>query len=123
MAGPSATTGTAAKFQAHELDRLVGPYPEAVVTYRARSPVHAADQITSPVLLLQGLDETIVPPAQTQLMAEALNRTGIPHRYLSFQGEGHGLRRPSSIKQALEAELALYLNAMTHTPSTSHPAR
>jgi dipeptidyl aminopeptidase/acylaminoacyl peptidase len=27
----------APKFQAHELDRLVGPYPEAVATYRARS--------------------------------------------------------------------------------------
>jgi dipeptidyl aminopeptidase/acylaminoacyl peptidase len=97
----------APKFQAHELDRLVGPYPEAVVTYRARSPVHAADQITSPVLLVQGLEDTIVPPAQTRLMAEALNRTGIPHRYLTFQGEGHGLRRPSSIKRALEAELFL----------------
>jgi dipeptidyl aminopeptidase/acylaminoacyl peptidase len=113
----------APKFQAHELDRLVGPYPEAVVTYRARSPVHAADQITSPVLLLQGLEDTVVPPAQTRLMAEALNRTGIPHRYLTFQGEGHGLRRPSSIKRALEAELSLYLDAMTHTPSTSRPAR
>jgi dipeptidyl aminopeptidase/acylaminoacyl peptidase len=111
----------APKFQAHELDRLVGPYPEAVVTYRARSPVYAADQIASPVLLLQGLDDLIVPPAQTQLMAEALNRTGIPHRYLTFQGEGHRLRRPSSLKQALEAELSLYLDAMTHAPSTSHP--
>ena len=113
----------APKFQAHELDRLVGPYPEAVVTYRARSPVHAADQITSPVLLLQGLEDTIVPPAQTRLMAETLNRMGIPQRYLTFQGEGHGLRRPSSIKRALEAELSLYLDAMTHAPSTSRPAR
>jgi dipeptidyl aminopeptidase/acylaminoacyl peptidase len=113
----------APKFQAHELDRLVGPYPEAVVTYRARSPVHAADQITSPVLLLQGLEDTIVPPAQTRLMAEALKRRGIPHRYLSFQGEGHGLRRPSSITRALEAELSLYLDATTHAPSTSHPTR
>jgi dipeptidyl aminopeptidase/acylaminoacyl peptidase len=85
--------------------------------------VHAADQITSPVLLLQGLEDTIVPPAQTRLMAEALNRTGIPQRCLSFQGEGHGLRRPSSIKRALEAELSVYLDAMTHAPSTSHPAR
>jgi dipeptidyl aminopeptidase/acylaminoacyl peptidase len=112
----------APKFQAHELDRLVGPYPEAVVTYRARSPVHAADQITSPVLLVQGLEDTIVPPAQTRLMAEALNRTGIPHRYLTFQGEGHGLRRPSSIERALGAELSLYLDAMPRAPSTSRPA-
>jgi dipeptidyl aminopeptidase/acylaminoacyl peptidase len=85
--------------------------------------VHAADQITSPVLLVQGLEDTIVPPAQTRLMAEALNHRGIPHRDLTFQGEGHGLRRPSSIKRALEAELPLYLDAMTHAPSTSRPAR
>jgi dipeptidyl aminopeptidase/acylaminoacyl peptidase len=112
----------APKFQAHELDRLVGPYPEAVLTYRARSPVHAADQITSPVLLLQGLEDPIVPPAQTQLMAEALIRMGIPHRYLTFQGEGHGFRRPSSIKRALEAELSLYLDAMTYAPTTGQPS-
>ena len=46
--------------------------------------MQAADQITSPVLLVQGLEDTIVPPAQTRLMAEALNRTGIPHRYLTL---------------------------------------
>jgi dipeptidyl aminopeptidase/acylaminoacyl peptidase len=72
---------------------------------------------------LQGLDDLIVPSTQIQLMAEALNRTGIPHRYLTFHGEGHGLRRPISITRALEAELSLYLDAMAHAPSTSHPAR
>jgi dipeptidyl aminopeptidase/acylaminoacyl peptidase len=55
-------------------------------------------------------------------MAEALNRTGIPHRYLTFQGEGHGLRRPSGIERALGAELSLYLDAMPRAPSTSRPA-
>jgi dipeptidyl aminopeptidase/acylaminoacyl peptidase len=110
----------APKFQAHELDRLVGPYPQAVATYRARSPVHSAHRITSPVLLLQGLDDTVVPPTQTQLMAKALMSTGIPHRYLTFQGEGHGFRRPSSIRRALEAELSLYLDAMPHAASTGH---
>jgi dipeptidyl aminopeptidase/acylaminoacyl peptidase len=113
----------APKFQAHELDRLVGPYPQAVATYRARSPVHRSDRITCPVLLLQGLNDTIVSPAQTQLMAKALIRKGIPHRYLTFQGEGHGFRRPSSIKRALEAELSLYLDAMTHASSTAHPSQ
>jgi dipeptidyl aminopeptidase/acylaminoacyl peptidase len=110
----------APKFQAHELDRLVGPYPQAVATYRARSPVHSAHRISCPVLLLQGLDDTIVPPTQTQLMAKVLMSTGIPHRYLSFQGEGHGFRRPSSIRRALEAELSLYLDAMAHGPSAGH---
>jgi dipeptidyl aminopeptidase/acylaminoacyl peptidase len=91
-----------------------------VATYRARSPLHAVDRIARPVLLLQGLDDTIVPPTQTQLMAKVLMSTGIPHRYLSFQGEGHGFRRPSSIRRALEAELSLYLDAMAHGPSAGH---
>jgi len=112
----------APKFQAHELDRLVGPYPQAVGTYRARSPVHSAHRITSSVLLLQGLDDTIVSPSQTQLMAKALMSTGISHRYLTFEGEGHGFRRPSSIRRALEAELSLYLDAIPHAPSTGHLA-
>jgi dipeptidyl aminopeptidase/acylaminoacyl peptidase len=113
----------APKFQAHELDRLVGPYPEAVNTYQARSPMHNADQIACPVLLLQGLNDTIVPPSQTELMAKALMSRGIPHRYLTFQGEGHVFRRPSSIRRALEAELSLYLSAMTHAPSSGHPPK
>ena len=83
--------------------------------------MHAADQITRPVLLVQGLEDTIVPPAQTRLMAEALTSTGIPHRYLTFQGEGHGFRRASSIKRAIEAELSLYRDAMTHTPALATP--
>jgi dipeptidyl aminopeptidase/acylaminoacyl peptidase len=113
----------APKFQAHELDRLVGHYPEAVATYRARSPVHSAHRITSPVLLLQGLEDTIVPPTQTELMAKALRSRHIPHRYLTFEDEGHGFRRPSSIERALEAELSLYLDAVTRAPSAGLPAR
>lgn len=42
---------------------------------------------------------------------------------LTFRGEGHGFRRPSSITRALEAELSLYLDASTHAPSAGHPAQ
>jgi dipeptidyl aminopeptidase/acylaminoacyl peptidase len=102
----------APKFQAHELDRLVGPYPEAVATYRARSPLYAADQIASPVLLLQGLDDTVVTPSQARVMAEALARRGVRHAYLTFPHEGHGFRRPDTIQRALKAELSFYLDAL-----------
>jgi dipeptidyl aminopeptidase/acylaminoacyl peptidase len=57
------------------------------------------------MLLLQGLDDEIVPPAQSEAMAEALARKGIPHAYLAFEGEGHGFRRAETIVRALEAEL------------------
>jgi dipeptidyl aminopeptidase/acylaminoacyl peptidase len=102
----------APKFQAHELDRLVGPYPEAVATYRARSPLYAVDRIARPVLLVHGLEDTVVPPAQAQVMDEALDRRGIRHVLLVFPGEGHGLPRPDSIRHALEVELSFYVAAL-----------
>jgi dipeptidyl aminopeptidase/acylaminoacyl peptidase len=106
----------APKFQAHELDRLVGPYPEAAATYRARSPLHAVDRIVRPVLLVHGLEDTVVPPSQAQAMAEALERRGVQHLLLIFPGEGHGFRRPESIQRALEAELSFYLEALGLAP-------
>jgi dipeptidyl aminopeptidase/acylaminoacyl peptidase len=107
----------APKFQAHELDRLVGPYPEAAATYRARSPLHAVDRIARPVLLVHGLEDTVVPPMQAQVMAEALERRGIRHVLLAFPGEGHGFRRPENIWRALEAELSFYLEALGLAPA------
>jgi dipeptidyl aminopeptidase/acylaminoacyl peptidase len=109
----------APKFQTHELDRLVGPYPEAAATYRARSPLHAVDRIVRPVLLVHGLEDTVVPPSQAQVMAEALARRGIRHVLLAFPGEGHGFRRPESIRRALEVELSFYLAALGLTRSKS----
>jgi len=45
-------------------------------------------------------------------MAEALARRGVRHVVLAFPGEGHGFRRPESIRRALEAELSFYLAAL-----------
>jgi dipeptidyl aminopeptidase/acylaminoacyl peptidase len=109
----------APKFQAHELDRLIGPYPQAAATYRARSPMHNADRIACPVLLLQGLDDKVVPPVQAQAMAEALTRTGVRHTHLTFPGEGHGFRHPDTIRRALEAELSFSLDALGLAPSAA----
>ncbi len=102
----------APKFQAHQLDRLIGPEQQAVDLYRARSPLHRVHEIRRPVLLLQGLQDPIVPPAQAEAMAQALERTGIPHTYLAFPAEGHGFHSSADIQQALEAELAFYLRVL-----------
>jgi acetyl esterase/lipase len=107
----------APKFQSHELDRLVGPYPEAAATYWARSPLHTVDRIARPVLLVHGLEDTVVPPNQAQVMAEALERRGVRHLLLAFPGEGHGFRRPESTRRALEAELSFYVAALGLAPA------
>jgi dipeptidyl aminopeptidase/acylaminoacyl peptidase len=81
------------------------------------------DRITRPVLLVHGLEDTVVPPMQAQAMAEALERTGVRHVLLTFPGEGHGFRRPESIRGALEAELSFYLATLGLAPHARHASR
>ena len=94
------------KFESRYLDRLVGPYPEAAQTYRQRSPVHFLDRISCPVLVMQGLDDKVVPPSQAEAIVESLAANGIPYTYLAFEGEGHGFRGAAAIRRSLEAELS-----------------
>jgi len=94
------------KFESRYMDRLVGPYPEAAETYRQRSPVHFLDQIRCPVLVMQGLDDRVVPPSQAEAIVAALESNGIPYAYLAFAGEGHGFRGAVAIRRSLEAELS-----------------
>ena len=99
-------SSTPHKFESRYDHRLVGPYPEAAALYRERSPVHFAADISSPVLILQGLDDRVVPPSQAESIVAALASNGIPHAYLPFEGEGHGFRGAYAIRRTLEAELS-----------------
>jgi dipeptidyl aminopeptidase/acylaminoacyl peptidase len=94
------------KFESRYLDRLVGPLPEAAALYRERSPVHFLDRISCPVLVMQGLEDKVVPPSQAEAIVEALAANGIPHAYVAFEGEGHGFRGAAAMRRALEAELS-----------------
>jgi dipeptidyl aminopeptidase/acylaminoacyl peptidase len=94
------------KFEAHYEHSLVGPYPERADLYRERSPITHADQISAPLLILQGLEDKVVPPAQADAIIEALRRRGIPYAYLAFEGEGHGFRRADSRRRMYEGELS-----------------
>jgi len=93
------------KFESHYCDSLIGPYPERVDLYRERSPIHSADRIERPLLLLQGLEDKVVPPSQAEMMAAALDRKAVPYAYLTFAGEGHGFRKQENVRRAIEAIL------------------
>lgn len=58
---------------------------------RQLSPIHSVDRIRAPLLLVHGEDDTNVPYTESLQMAEALAEHGLPHRLLSFEGEGHEL--------------------------------
>jgi dipeptidyl aminopeptidase/acylaminoacyl peptidase len=90
------------------LDQLVGPYPAEKERYRARSPIEHLDGFSEPVILLQGLEDKIVPPNQAELILKSLKERGIPVAYVPFEGEQHGFRKAENIVRAQEAELYFY---------------
>ncbi len=110
------------KFESRYLDAMIGPYPERADVYRERSPIHAVDRIRVPVLVLQGLDDRVVPPAQAEAIVAALRSNGIPVAALFFEGEGHGFRGAPAIVRSSEAELAFLAAVFGFTLADPVPA-
>jgi len=109
------------KFESRYLDRLIGPYPEARDEYRARSPIHFVDRLACPIILFQGLEDRVVPPNQSEMMAGAARAKGLPVAYLTFEGEQHGFRKAETIVRCLEAELSFYAAVFGFTPADRLP--
>ena len=103
-------------FESRYLDGLVGPLPECEALYVQRAPIGHVTEATCPVLLMQGLDDPVVPPVQAESIAADLAAHGIPYAYLPFAGESHGFRKAETIMASLEAELSFYGQIMGFTP-------
>jgi dipeptidyl aminopeptidase/acylaminoacyl peptidase len=96
------------KFESRYLDGLIGPYPERRDLYVARSPIHHVEGFDRPLIVLQGLEDEVVPPNQAEMIVDALRAKGVPVAYVTFAGEQHGFRQAANIRRALEAELSFY---------------
>ena len=112
---------TTHKFESKYLDLLVGPWPEAAELWAERSPVRHAEQLSSPLLILQGDEDEVVPPAQSEEIVRALQRRGLPYAYLLFEGEQHGFRKMESISRGLSAELTFYGKILGFEPADRLP--
>lgn len=108
-------------FESRYLDGLIGPLPAASALYDERSPMGHVTPLTCPILLLQGLEDPIVPPSQSEAIAADLAAHGIPYAYIAFEGESHGFRKAETIIRSLEAELAFYGQIMGFTPPGISP--
>jgi dipeptidyl aminopeptidase/acylaminoacyl peptidase len=110
-------------FESRYLDGLIGPLPGFEAIYNERAPLGHVTDATCPVLLLQGLDDPVVPPEQAMSIAADLAAHGIRHAYLPFPGESHGFRKAATIIAALEAELSFYGQILGFTPPGIPPVQ
>lgn len=100
------------KFESQYVNQLMGGPPEKIPeVYKSRSPIYMADRIRSPLLILQGEIDKVVPPAQNKTIYEAVKKQGVKTKYIEFEGEGHGFRKSENIKRSLEEEEAWYREA------------
>jgi dipeptidyl aminopeptidase/acylaminoacyl peptidase len=100
------------KFEEKYSDMLVAPYPTGVNLIRERSPINHVDKMSRPTLILQGDQDTIVPPSQSIAIFEALKEKKIPTGILIFEGEGHGFKKADTIKKSLDAQLYFYADIL-----------
>lgn len=117
-----ALAGDTHKFESRYLDQVIGPYPERKDLYIDRSPIHHLDGFNAPLLLLQGLEDKVVPPNQSEMIFNALKDKGIPTAYIPFEGEGHGFRKSENIVTALNAELYFYQQVLSLPAAEPLPA-
>ncbi|HEY4368776.1 MAG TPA: prolyl oligopeptidase family serine peptidase [Steroidobacteraceae bacterium] len=76
----------------------------------ARSPARAAASIRAPILLLHGVDDTVVPIDQSEMMARALDKEHKQNLLLKLPGEDHWLSRGSTRIRVL-TEIEKFLSA------------
>jgi dipeptidyl aminopeptidase/acylaminoacyl peptidase len=69
------------------------------------------------VILLQGLEDKVVPPSQAEIMIAALRAKHLPFAYVAFPTEAHGFREAANIRRAVEAELYFYSRIFGFTPA------
>ncbi len=105
------------KFESRYLDVLLGDESTLV----ERSPINHLDAFSCPVIFFQGSEDKVVPPNQSQAMAEALRGKGIPVAYLEFAGEGHGFRDARNIIRAIESEYAFFCRVFAIQPADDLP--
>ena len=103
-------------FESRYLDTMIGAYPAEKDLYVARSPITHVNQLSSPLILFQGLDDMVVPPSQSEAFRDACSAKGLKHAYVAYEGEGHGFRQASTIVSSLETELKFYGEVLGFVP-------
>ncbi len=82
------------RFERHYTDTLVGPLPEFLDVARDRSPAQHPDRfVHTPLLVLHGDVDPVVPLEQSRTFVERVRAAGGDATLHVYEGEGHGFRQ------------------------------
>jgi dipeptidyl aminopeptidase/acylaminoacyl peptidase len=87
------------RFERHYTNHLVGPIEGGGAVpqrYLERSPVTFAHRIRTPLLMLHGDVDPVVPVEQSRVMATRIAEAGGIVALCVYPGEGHGFRQPEN---------------------------
>ena len=109
------------RFEAHYTHTLVAPNDgslESDKRFAALSPIHRANQISSPLLVFHGTADRVVPVAQSRALFEQLAESGVDGAELvEFEGEGHGFRDPLNVREEYERTERFLAGIVSSWPS------
>jgi dipeptidyl aminopeptidase/acylaminoacyl peptidase len=100
------------RFESGYNDWLVGAPADQAQLFAERSPINHLADITTPLLVLHGSDDAVVPPSQARVLVDSLRHRGIAVTYEEFEGEGHGFRSADTLQRALAAEVAFFADVL-----------
>jgi dipeptidyl aminopeptidase/acylaminoacyl peptidase len=84
-------------------DRFLGVSDPDDKKLDAISPIKHVDKVTIPILLIHGKDDTVVPYAQSDDMADALKAAKKPYEFVTLKAEDHWLSKSETRLQMLQA--------------------
>ena len=80
-------------YRAALYDELGDPTTEDSVRLYSISPVFHADNVTKPLMVLQGANDVRVLQVESDEIVEGVKANGVPVEYVVFDDEGHGFRK------------------------------
>lgn len=110
------------RFEAHYNRSLVGSPEDTAQRSRQRSPLHRAEALAgTPLLLLHGDADPVVPVQQSRDLASAVRAAGGEVEYAEYQGEGHGFRSLQAKRDEYERMERFLLRHLGSTGVASRP--
>jgi dipeptidyl aminopeptidase/acylaminoacyl peptidase len=70
----------------------------ALERYRQRSPVHYVNRLEARLLIVQSANDPNLTPENLRVVEAALKRARVPYEALVFADEGHGVRKPDTLR-------------------------